>query len=78
MSSLLNLPGIGDISGDAGFSKIERTSDGRFQSGQQGVQAIVTTGDKKVEFVDFGTHTPVSYTHLAFGESSIIFSPVKY
>lgn len=66
MSSLLNLPGIGDISGDAGFSKIERTSDGRFQSGQQGVQAIVTTGDKKVEFVDFGTHT-LAYVKSALG-----------
>ena len=39
-----------------GLVPLTATSDGRFVSGRDGVAAIATTGDRKVEFVDFGRH----------------------
>ena len=39
-----------------GLVPLKATSDGRFVSGRDGVAAIATTGDRKVEFVDFGRH----------------------
>lgn len=66
MSTLLHLPDIGDISSDSGFFLIEQTSDGRFTAGKNGVAAIASTGDKKVEFVSFGTNT-LAYVKSALG-----------
>lgn len=65
MSILVNLPDIGDISDDSGFKLINETADKRFTAGKDGVKAIAATGDEKVEFVAFGTHT------LAFVKSSL-------
>jgi beta-phosphoglucomutase-like phosphatase (HAD superfamily) len=39
-----------------GLIPLSATSDGRFVAGRDGVAAIATTGDRKVEFVDFGRH----------------------
>jgi beta-phosphoglucomutase-like phosphatase (HAD superfamily) len=39
-----------------GLVPLDRTSDGRFVTGRDGVRAIAATGDGKVEFVDFGRH----------------------
>ncbi len=39
-----------------GLSPLERTSDGRFTAGRDGVRAIAATRDGKVELVDFGRH----------------------
>jgi beta-phosphoglucomutase-like phosphatase (HAD superfamily) len=40
-----------------GLVDIGRTSDARFRAGAAGVVAVKSTGDGKVEFVEFGTHT---------------------
>lgn len=66
MSTLLTLPDIGEIASDSGFFSVEATSDGRFTAGKDGVAAIASTGDKKVEFVSFGTHT-LAYVKSALG-----------
>jgi len=66
MNNLLNLPGIGDIAQSSGFILMGKTSDGRFEAGVNGVAAIVSTGDRKVEFVSFGTHT-LAYVKSALG-----------
>lgn len=52
-----HLPGIDDIADGAGFIHLDRTSDGRFASGRDGVAAVLATGDRKVEFVAFAEHT---------------------
>lgn len=65
MKDNIFLPDIGTISGDSGFKKISKTSDGRFKQGEDGVVSILSTGDGKVEFVSFGNHT------LAFVTSSL-------
>lgn len=75
MSKLLHLPDIGDIAKDSGFLLLEKTSDGRFVAGKNGVEAISSTGDRKVEFVSFGTHT------LAYVKSALdypAYYPVRH
>lgn len=57
MHILADLPGLGPLSTESGFSAIDSTSDKRFHTGHDGVKAIVTTGDRKVEFVAFAEHT---------------------
>ncbi|MCL2772245.1 MAG: HAD family phosphatase [Oscillospiraceae bacterium] len=68
---IVHIPDLGDIGSDSGFETLDATSDGRYSVGKSGVADIVTTGDKKVEFVSFGTHT------LACVKSSVAF-PVYY
>ncbi len=47
-----------NLSGDhTGLVEIEQTSDCRFCKGGDGVMEILTTGDRKVEFVKFRSHT---------------------
>lgn len=62
---LVDLPDIGMVSDETGMIRLQRCSDGRFAVGKDGVKAIVATGDRKVEFVAFDTHT------LAFVTSSM-------
>jgi len=50
-------PGLGPIEEEAGFIRLEKSSEGRFRIGQDGVEAILTTQDKKVEFIAFCEHT---------------------
>ncbi|PKO22606.1 MAG: haloacid dehalogenase [Chloroflexi bacterium HGW-Chloroflexi-1] len=57
MSNLTVMPGLGDIPDDAGLTWLDASSDGRFRVGADGVIAIATTGDRKVEFVAFREHT---------------------
>lgn len=71
LDKVIHIPDLGDIGPDSGFEVLTSTSDGRYTTGQNGVVDIVTTGDKKVEFVSFGTHT------LACVRSAIAF-PVYY
>ena len=51
------LPHIGTVSQAGGFRKLEQTSDGAFTVGSNGVECIVATGDRKVEFVAFPDRT---------------------
>jgi beta-phosphoglucomutase-like phosphatase (HAD superfamily) len=67
----VNIPNLGDIGPESGFEPLEITSDGKYTIGKLGVLDIVSTGDKKVEFVSFGSHA------LACIKSSIAF-PVYY
>ena len=53
----VTVPGIGTIPGGSGLIPLTESSDGRFSAGTDGVQAIVATGDRKVEFVAFENHT---------------------
>ncbi len=49
-----------------GLLPLDRTSDGRFLTGQHGVVAIATTVDRKVEFVDLG-HDDLALVRSALG-----------
>ncbi len=51
------VPGLGPIEEEAGFIRLEESSDGRFRTGQDGVEVVLTTHDKKVEFIAFYEHT---------------------
>jgi beta-phosphoglucomutase len=48
--------GRSSITRSAGLLPLSATSDGRFVVDQGGVVSIAATGDRKVEFVDFGRH----------------------
>ncbi len=65
------IPDLGPVGPESGFHLLETTEDGKFVTGKNGVENIVATGDKKVEFVSFGSHT------LA-GVKSAIAYPVYY
>ena len=71
LKTTVNIPDLGDIDQNSGFWQLGKTSDGRFTVGQNGVAGIFSTGDKKAEFVSFGTHT------LACINSAVAF-PVYY
>lgn len=58
--------GIGKINDDSGFIMLEKNSDGKFTSGNNGVTAVFSTGDRKVEFVGFNSHT-LAYVKSAMG-----------
>ena len=45
------------LQGAEGLVSLDKTSDGRFFNGLDGVVAIASTGDRKVEFVGFASHT---------------------
>jgi beta-phosphoglucomutase-like phosphatase (HAD superfamily) len=62
----MNLPGIGVVDLGDGLAPLQVTRDGRFRVGQSGVQAIVATGDRRVEFVAFASHT-LAHVRSAMG-----------
>ncbi|MCR5522100.1 MAG: HAD family phosphatase [Clostridia bacterium] len=65
------IPDLGTFGPDSGFIPLTSTQDGKFRVGENGVETIAQTGDKKVEFVSFGSHS------LACVKSAIAF-PVYY
>ncbi len=52
----MTIPGLGSFRDDE-FVHLDATSDGRFRPGDNGVRAIVTPADRRVEFVAFADHT---------------------
>lgn len=66
MDMLAEIPGIGPIAKDAGFVALERSGDGAFAVGKQGVVSITATGDRKVEFIAFEENT-LAYVHSSMG-----------
>lgn len=66
MDVLVTIPGIGPISKKSGFIPLERCSDGVFETGRAGVVSVTATGDRKVEFVAFESHT-LAYVKSAIG-----------
>lgn len=65
------IPNLGYVGVQDGFHILEKTEDGRFVKGKNGVVDIASTGDEKVEFVSFGDST------LACVKSAIAY-PVYY
>ena len=64
MLQKITIPGLGAIKKNSGLTELSQTSDGRFTVRSEGVQAIYTTGDRKVEIVSFENQS------LAFVKSS--------
>ena len=67
----LYIPDLGEVDATSGFHLLDKTEDGKFIAGKNGVEFVVATGDQKVEFVSFGTHS------LACVKSAIAY-PVYY
>jgi beta-phosphoglucomutase len=57
MSTLVTIPGLGNITDQSGFIPLTKCSDGIFEVGKDGVVSITSTGDKKVEFISFKDHS---------------------
>ena len=53
MNTPIVIPGIGEISAESDFISLKKCSDGKFEVGRNGVVSIVSTGDRKVEFIAF-------------------------
>lgn len=53
----MNFPALAASAQELGLDEKTRTSDGRFNIGQDGVISVGATGDGKVEFVGFESHT---------------------
>ena len=66
MSILVNIPVIGEISNKSGMNPLQKCSDGIMQVGQNGVVSITATGDGKVEFITFESHT-IAYVTSVMG-----------
>ena len=71
LDKTLYIPDLGEVGVDSGFHLLPATEDGKFVAGKNGVEFVVATGDQKVEFVSFGTHS------LACVKSAIAY-PVYY
>ncbi len=57
LDQTLSLPDLGRFEPGCGMFTLAQTSDGRFRVGGNGVSAILATGDKKVEFIGFASHS---------------------
>ena len=57
---------IGDVTEDSGLIELHKCSDGIFKAGQNGVVSVLSTGDKKVEFIVF-EHNAVAYVKSEMG-----------
>jgi beta-phosphoglucomutase-like phosphatase (HAD superfamily) len=62
----MEFPGLGPDAKGLGLSERSKTSDGKFTVGNGGVAAIGATGDSKVEFVGFDSHS-LAYVTSAMG-----------
>ncbi len=57
MTTPLHIPDLGRFDADADLVPRKACSDGRFAVGKDGVVSVTATGDGKVEFVAFASHT---------------------
>jgi beta-phosphoglucomutase len=57
---------LGPLAKKSDFISLEKCSDGRFVSGKDGVESILATGDRKVEFIFFG-NSVLAYVKSAMG-----------
>ncbi|MEA3336328.1 MAG: HAD hydrolase-like protein [Chloroflexota bacterium] len=62
----LSIPGLGSLPEDSDLIPLARSSDGTFAIAEKGVQAILATGDRRVEFIAFEDHT-LAYVRSALG-----------
>lgn len=68
------IPNLGRFDADCGLKDIKKCSDGLFEQGKNGVQAVYATGDGKVEFICFADKT-LCYVLSALGFSA--YYPLK-
>ncbi len=61
-----NIPGIGQLYENSGLIEIKQCSDGFYKSGDGGVRQILSTGDKKVEFIILKDRT-IAYVKSLMG-----------
>jgi len=61
-----NIPGIGQLHENSGLIKIQECSDGFYKTGSGGVKQILSTGDRKVEFIIFEDRT-IAYVKSLMG-----------
>lgn len=69
MKTLADIPALGPLAMEDGFKPLDRTTDGCFAVGEDGVASITATGDGKVEFIAFATHT-LALVNSAMGQSA--------
>jgi beta-phosphoglucomutase-like phosphatase (HAD superfamily) len=62
----MRIPGLGERHELAGLVPLETCSDGLHRQGENGVAAVLATGDRKVEFIAFADHT-LAYVKSAMG-----------
>ena len=62
---MLKITNVGTFNEDEGLIALNKTSDNKFKVNENGVTSIVSTGDKKVEFISFKNNC------LAYVKSSI-------
>ena len=62
----IDIPNLGSFSTDSGLIPLEKCSDGLHQVGQNGVNLVAATGDRKVEFIAFAGHS-LAYVKSALG-----------
>lgn len=62
----LNIPGIGLVSADSGMIELEACSDRLHRVGTHGVTGIISTGDRKVEFINYEDRS-IAYVNSAMG-----------
>lgn len=53
----MTVPGLGMVSTRQGYIFLEACSDNHFIAGENGVRAVISTGDRKVEFIVFEDRT---------------------
>jgi len=63
---LIEMPGLGKLAPSDGLRRLSACSDGCFRVGRGGVEAVLATGDGKVEFVVFEDRT-LAYVRSAMG-----------
>jgi beta-phosphoglucomutase len=66
MEILSEIPGLGPIPADSGFIPLSKSSDDIFEVGKMGVISVMATGDRKVEFISFKSHT-LAFVHSSMG-----------
>ncbi|MBN2089050.1 HAD family phosphatase [candidate division KSB1 bacterium] len=70
MKKAIIVPGIGTILPDTDLFEQEYTGNGQFRTGENGVQYILRTADKKVDFIVYQDHT-LAYIHSSMGYPAI-------
>ncbi|MBN1349970.1 HAD family phosphatase [candidate division KSB1 bacterium] len=70
MPEILNAPAIGNVTPDTGLLALSEGGNGLFRTGENGVQHILRTADKKADFIVYDAHTMV-YIHSAMGYPAI-------
>jgi beta-phosphoglucomutase len=63
---MMTIPDLGSYPADCGLRSLEVSGDGIFRVGHNGVHSITATGDGKVEFIAFDSHT-LAHVRSALG-----------